>query len=326
MKTSEKNKLRLVKMIEYLMRESDELHPVSVVNIQDYLKDEDISADRKTVYSDIQVINEYFMNIVTIKKSQNWYYCNERTFDLSELQMIVSAIVSAGFIDPKTSDEIIDKLYSLTSKNYVKEIKGNITIKNPSKHSNRDTLNSIDIIIEAIRKKKQISYDYIKHDVNSNIIVKHHKLTPVDLIYNDNYYYCVMAGNYEDDIRYYHIRIDRMRDVELLEDDQAIAHKYNSENYVKTHFQMWDGEMSWVTLEIKEGIIDSMYDKFGEKLLLKKLDDYTCEINVQVALSQAFYSWIMTFGDKIKIKTPEVKKEFLQYIAKIIGNYRNDED
>ena len=157
------------------MIESDEEHPVSVVMIQDYLKDKDISADRKTIYSDIAVINEYFMSVVTVKKSQNWYYCNDRKFDFSEIQVIVSAIVSAGFIDPKTSDDLIEKLYSQTSKYISKEIKGNITIKNPSKHSNRDTLNSIDTIISAIRSKKQITYQYIKHDINGKLNTKNHK-------------------------------------------------------------------------------------------------------------------------------------------------------
>jgi len=325
LKTNEKNKLRIVEIIEYLMIESDEDHPVSVVMIQDYLKDKDITADRKTIYSDIAVINEYFMSVVTLKKSQNWYYCNDRKFDFSEIQVIVSAIVSAGFIDPKTSDELIEKLYSQTSRYISKEIKGNITIKNPSKHSNRDTLNSIDTIIDAIRKKKQISYQYIKHDINGKLVTKNHKFTPVDLIYNDNYYYCVMAGVREDSIKFYHIRIDRMKNV-LISDDQAIAHNYNSNNYVTKHFQMWDGELSWVELLITNDVVDSMMDKFGEKLLIQPIDETHARIHVQVAVSKAFFSWIVTFGDNVKIITKDVKAQFIGYIAEIVNQYRNDEE
>lgn len=325
MEQSDKNKLRMVKLIEYLITESDELHPVSIANILDYLKSEDISANRKTIYSDIEAINDHFMKVVTTKKSQNWYYCDERKFDLSEIQLIVSAIVSAGFIDSKTSDELIDKLYSQTSKHIAKEIKNNITIKNPSKHSNREVLLSIEYIISAIRQRKQIEYDYIKHDVSGKDISRRSKMTPVDLIYNDNYYYVVVAGVSNDDIKFYTIRVDRMKNV-LISDTDSIAHNYNSNNYVKTHFQMWDGEIRRVELLIENGIVDSMMDRFGEGLIIKRIDDNHAIINVEVAISQAFYSWLVTFGDKVKILTKDVKIGFIQYIASIVSLYRDDEE
>ncbi len=320
---SNKNKIRIVKIIEYLISESDEDHPVSVAMIIDFLNSEGISADRKTIYSDIDAINEHYMMVVCIKKSQNWYYCNDRKFDLAEIQVIVSAIVSSGFIDPKTTLELINKLYEQTSHHIASEIKKNISIKNPLKHNNPDVLNSIYVIIDSIRRKKQISYLYIKHDLDHNEVVVTHKFTAVDLIYNDNYYYAVMAGDKNQNVLFYNIRIDRMRDVKILEEEPAIKHKYNSQEYIKSNFQMWNGTEKNIELEITPDIVDSMYDKFGEgKFKLEKLPNGNAKFFCKAPISQAFFSWIFTFKDKIKILTEDVKTEFVDYLNTVLNLYK----
>ncbi len=321
---SNKNKIRIVKIIEYLISESDEDHPVSVAMIVDFLNGEGITADRKTIYSDIDAINEHYMMVVCIKKSQNWYYCNDRKFDLAEIQVIVSAIVSAGFIDPKTTLELINKLYDQTSRHIASEIKKNISIKNPLKHNNPDVLNSIYTIIESIRKKKQIKYLYIKHDLDHNEVVIAHKFTAVDLIYNDNYYYAVMAGEKNDNIQFYNIRIDRMRDVEIQEDCQALKHKYNSQEYIKSNFQMWNGNEKNIELEITPDIVDAMYDKFGEgKFKLEHLPNGNAKFFCKAPISQAFFAWVLTFKDKIKILTEDVRNEFVDYLNTVLNIYNN---
>ncbi len=321
---SNKNKIRIVKIIEYLISESDEDHPVSVAMIVDFLNGEGITADRKTIYSDIDAINEHYMMVVCIKKSQNWYYCNDRKFDLAEIQVIVSAIVSAGFIDPKTTLELINKLYDQTSRHIALEIKKNISIKNPLKHNNPDVLNSIYTIIESIRKKKQIKYLYIKHDLDHNEVVIAHKFTAVDLIYNDNYYYAVMAGEKNDNIQFYNIRIDRMRDVEIQEDCQALKHKYNSQEYIKSNFQMWNGNEKNIELEITPDIVDAMYDKFGEgKFKLEHLPNGNAKFFCKAPISQAFFAWVLTFKDKIKILTEDVRNEFVDYLNTVLNIYNN---
>ncbi len=327
MNSNEKNKLRIVKIIEYLMTESDETHPVTVANIIEYLEDQDITADRKTIYSDIKVIDEYFLAVKTIKSSQNKYYLEDRQFKLSEIQLIVSAIVSAGFIDEKTSNNLIAKLFAQTSVHIAKEIKGNITIKNPKKNKTSAVLDSIETIICAIRQRKQISYEYIKHNNMGQEVVNVHKFTPVDLIYNDDYYYCICAGIKEGQDKFYSIRIDRMRNV-VVSDTEAIAHKYNSEAYVKTQFQMWSTDSIWVELYVDNKIIDAMYDKFGPKLIVQKVDENRAKINVEVSISPAFYAWIFTFGKAIKIMTPSVLEGFINYIKSIISVYNssNNED
>jgi predicted DNA-binding transcriptional regulator YafY len=134
-----------------------------------------------------------------------------------------------------------------------------------------------------------------------------------------------MAGYKDDEVKFYHIRIDRMQNV-MISDDNAISHNYNSNNYVAKHFQMWDGDLSWVELIISNEVVDSMMDKFGEKLLIQPIDEAHARIQVQVAVSKAFFSWIVTFGDNVKIITKDVKAKFIGYIAEIVNQYRNDEE
>ena len=49
-------KLKIIYIMEYLLKNSDEEHAVTTSQIIAYLKSHDITAERKTIYSDIEAL------------------------------------------------------------------------------------------------------------------------------------------------------------------------------------------------------------------------------------------------------------------------------
>lgn len=64
MPRAEKQKLKLFYIRDYLLRNSDEEHPVTLKQIIAYLAENDIPAERKSLYSDIEALRTYGMDIV----------------------------------------------------------------------------------------------------------------------------------------------------------------------------------------------------------------------------------------------------------------------
>ena len=59
-----RQKLKLIYILDILRKFSDEEHPLSANEICDYLEQNGISAERKSVYSDIEALCEYGYDII----------------------------------------------------------------------------------------------------------------------------------------------------------------------------------------------------------------------------------------------------------------------
>lgn len=320
-----KSKIRIVKIIDILKEETDRDHPISTAELQEKLLEYGINSNRKTIYDDIDVIAENYLDVKTIKSTQNKYYLDERTFEPSEIQIIASAVNAAGFISDVQTKDLVDRLYSLTSKGNANILKSSISLKNPYKHTNKSIFLNIEIIIEAIRKKKKVYIEYFHYNLDKKKDYKQMLISPVDLIYSNELYYCIAYTNN----KYYTLRFDKMENVEIVDEDidknTYNSKKYIDENFSSKTFQMFSGEEVYVDLKINKNIIDPVLDRFGEKQIITKLDDTWAKVTVLVKETRTFYSWVLSFGERMEILGPgNVRSRFKDYVRRILCNYSEE--
>ena len=66
-----------------------------------YLTANGISAERKSVYDDLRLLESFGMDVETVKGRQFGYYLGERTFQLPEVKLLVDAVQAAPFLTQK---------------------------------------------------------------------------------------------------------------------------------------------------------------------------------------------------------------------------------
>ena len=101
------------------MRETDEKHPISVPRMVELLKERGIVAERKSVYDDIQTLNEMPdtpFEIVQQRGRGGGYYMVDTPFELAELKLLVDAVYASKFITARKSKVLIEKLGRFTSR------------------------------------------------------------------------------------------------------------------------------------------------------------------------------------------------------------------
>ena len=97
-------KIRLLRLLELLKAESDELHPISITQITAMMKERwGIEAYRTTIQKDVEALHAAGYEIETIRSTQNRYYLTSRTFELPELKLLLDAVESSKFITQKKS-------------------------------------------------------------------------------------------------------------------------------------------------------------------------------------------------------------------------------
>jgi len=90
---------------------------------------------------------------------------------------------------------------------------------------------------------------------------------------------------------------------------------FNGAAYVGTNYRMFEGEAKEVTLVCDNDTMDSMVDRFGEKVETKPVDNRRFRLKAEVAESSVFYAWIFGFGGKVKIEAPkDMKAAYLNMV------------
>ena len=152
--------VRLLVLLQYLYKETDEKHPVSAQNILKHWESRGIKASRKSVYKDITLLADFGIDIVCVKSTQNLYFIGSRLFELPELKLLVNAVESSRFITPKKSRLLIQKLGRLSSSAQAAQLKCPIYMDGMPKPKNEAIYYIVDLLQTAIQENKQISFQY----------------------------------------------------------------------------------------------------------------------------------------------------------------------
>lgn len=100
-------RVRLLRTLQILQNETDEQHPISIVQLEKELMARwEIPAFRITVQSDIAALRQAGHDIAVIKSTQNRYYYRSRLFEPAELKLLIDAVESGRFITEQKSRDL----------------------------------------------------------------------------------------------------------------------------------------------------------------------------------------------------------------------------
>ena len=169
MAKSEKQKLKLLYIIQCLMEKTDEEHAVTTQEIIDYLALQGITAERKSIYTDIDLLTDFGMDIIKKPGRSGGYTLASRQFELAELKLLVDAVQSSKFITTKKSRELIGKLETLCSKYEATQLHRQVVVTNRNKAVNENIYYNVDIIYNAIAENVKIQFQYFEWDVSKEM-------------------------------------------------------------------------------------------------------------------------------------------------------------
>ena len=307
----------LLLLRQYLHQQTDEQHPVSVTDILAFWQQHGIQAGRKSVYTDIELLQNAGMDIVCVKSSQNKYFVGQRLFELPELKLLVDAVESSRFITEKKSTALIKKLGHLTSTAQAEQLNRRIYMGGTPKPENESIYYNVDTIHNAVQKKQQITFQYFEYTPKKEKILKHdgykYRFSPYAMIWNRDCYYAV--GWSEKHGKIAQFRVDRMTAVEPLEHTAVQTPDFDPAEYVRKVFGMYPDNLCTVELLCDNEVMRSVIDRFGENVQTETVDEQHFRATVEVAPSPPFFSWVFTFSGKIRIVSPAAVLEEMRDMA-----------
>ena len=315
----EKKKLALIRILQILEKNSDYDHPLKQSEIAAFLEEEyGIILERKAIGRNIALLKDAGFDIESRRAGS---FLKGRTFSEAELRVLIDGVLSSKHITAKYSKDLIDKLCSLSSKYFRSRVRHVYSVNEWDRTENRALFYNIELVDEAIEKKRQITFDYNKYEADKKLHKTHtHKASPYQLILHNQRYY-LMAKNEEwGDVAFY--RLDRITNMRLTEERltsiRTIEGYENGINYRDLATAMpylYTDKPVPVEFIAEDYVIDQVIDWFGKDIKIDKYCETQYRIHVRVS-PMAMEHWAMQYAPHVRVTSPpslvEKVKENLQ--------------
>lgn len=325
MARSSYQKLKPLYIMTYLLQNTDEDHLVTVNQIISYLEAQGISAERKSIYSDIEALQYFGLDIEQAGSGRSCgYYVAHRNFELPELKLLVDSVQSSKFITHKKTVSLIKKIETLASVHEAQRLNRQVFVKNRIKTMNESIYYNVDEIHNGISKNKKIRFLYFEYNVQKERQYRrngaYYVVSPFALTWDDENYYMVAYDS--DTAMIKHYRVDKMEKISILEEDRDGLEAYQALDmavYARKTFGMFTGQEEQVVLRFENHLVGAVLDRLGRDVFIVPDGPEHFTVRTDVIVSPQFFAWVLGFGSSAQMIGPkpvvDKMREHIQSVA-----------
>lgn len=312
-------KFKFTYLMKIMQEKTDDEHSLTMPQIMAELEKYDVTAERKSIYTDFQDMTDKF-GVEIIKEQigrETYYHVGAREFELAEVKLLIDAIQSSKFITQTKSRELITKIKSFVSEHQAKQLQRQVYINDRVKTMNESVYYNVDDIHTAINQDKKIRFKYYKWDINKKLVPRHNGdwfvVSPWALTWDDENYYLVAFDDLDHRIKHY--RVDKMMRISIEKekrDGKEAFKNFDMAEYSKATFGMYQGQKTKVKIRLANYMCGVFIDRFGKDITFRPVDNEHSELHVDVNVSPQFFGWIFSLGKDVKVVGPEEVVEELR--------------
>ena len=321
-------KLKLLYVMQYLLKNSDEAHPVTVNQIISFLGELGIPAERKSIYDDVEALKKFGLDIIQVKDGNFYgYYVGSREFELPELKLLVDSVQSSKFITHRKTLTLIKKIENLASVYEAQLLSRQVFVKNRIKTMNESIYYNVDEIHTGIAQNRKIRFRYFDYTVNKERHFRRdngfYVVSPFALTCDDENYYMVAYDTDAAIIK--HFRVDKMIDIETIDEPRDGKEAYDALDmaiYARKVFGMFSGEEEHVRMRFDNQLVGAVLDRLGRDIILIPDGDSHFTVIADVVVSPQFFAWICGFRNLAQIIGPDgVVQKMREHVADVMAMY-----
>lgn len=330
-------KLLIMNILDILKRYSDVEHRLSQKDISDILKKEyEMTADRKAVRRNLLNLMECGYDIEysetvrmvpnrktgDLEESYIWsdFYL-ERDFTDSELRLLIDSLLFSRHIPYRQCKELVEKLEGL-SNTYFRSRTRHIAKMPEDKGDNKQLFLNIELLDEAISKKKKVSFHYTEYGTDKKLhlrkredgTVREYIISPYQMAAKEGKYYLICNYDKFDDVSNY--RIDRIADIKILNEPvkpfetlkQSGGRNLDLAAYMREHPYMYSSENLRVKFRITKAMISDIIDTFGSDVRFSDEDEKSVVVST-VTNEKAMEQYAKNYSPDVEVLEPESLRE-----------------
>lgn len=321
----EPKKLALLRILQILEDETDKEHPYTQAQIIKRLAEKyDITVERKAVGRNLSLLKEAGFGIESTKAGS---FFDDRTFEQSELRLLVDSILCSRYINKKHSEDLIEKIVALGGKNFKSHVKHIYSVGKWSKSDNIEFFYNIEIADEAIERAKQITFHYNKFDETARLKKTYRQIvSPYQMILHNQRYYLMAYNEYWKNMAFY--RMDKITDVEILDKSQtpirSVPGYKNGIDYkdlATSRPYLYADKAEKIVVACDKALMDDVVDWFGNGVSVRKGNEWQIVVTLYASKDAMLY-WALQYGKRAKVLEPEdLVQKIKQTLEDVLKSY-----
>ena len=312
-------KIKILYLMRIFLEQTDEEHPMSVKELIAYLNSLGISAERKTVYDDIETLRNFGMDILNRREHPAGFYLASREFELPELRLLVDAVQSSRCITNGKSRQLIRKLESLASVYESRQLRRQGFAENRIRTINENVYYSIDMIQRALTEDRQISFQYCEWTVEKKLRPENegerYSVSPWGLVWQNEEYYLITYDEKCGRVKQY--QVDKLQQIRIEKEvrrGREFFENYDIGELTSRTFGMFGSREVTICLEAHNRLVGVVLDRFGRDIMIHRKDPEHFKTLVRVNISDQFFGWIAS--------PDEVRDKYREFLEKSLSNYK----
>ena len=316
-------KLSILYVLDILKSYSDEDHLLTQSQIAEKVFSRcGMECERKSIAASIDALIDYGYEIV---KTKNGCYLADRPFEQSEINFLVDAVFSSQGIDGKQAKRLAEKITSLGSVYKRKDYSYLYKAETMTRTKNKQVFLSIDLISEAIKADKKISFCHVKGEQGTKPSV----VSPYFLINKQGKYYLVCL--YDGASELFNVRIDRIKNVVILDERRVpIRSVKGYENgidvarYANENVYLLSSRSVKAKLRLLNPDSGQYIEEwFGDSARFYE-EDGTMLVEIS-ANERALIYWCLQYGEEAVLLSPEeTKGKIICLLEQIRNEYKGE--
>lgn len=321
----EPKKLALLRILQILEDETDKGHPYTQAQIIKRLSEKyDITVERKAVGRNLSLLKEAGFGIENTKAGS---FFDDRTFEQSELRLLVDSILCSRYINKKHSEDLIEKIVALGGKNFKSHVKHIYSVGKWSKSDNIEFFYNIEIADEAIETAKQITFHYNKFDETARLKKTYRQIvSPYQMILHNQRYYLMAYNEYWKNMAFY--RMDKITDVEILDKPQtpirSVPGYKNGIDYkdlATSRPYLYADKAEKIVVACDKALMDDVVDWFGNGVSVRKGNEGQIVVTLYASKDAMLY-WALQYGRRAKVLEPaDLVQKIKQTLEDVLKSY-----
>lgn len=309
-----KNKSALIVTLKILQEYSDDNHHLTQNQIIDLLYEKySLERERKALAKDIRILMDLEYDIMHDKDG---YYLSARTFDKTEIRLLLDAIMTSSYIPRHNALELMDGLLKDQSRYFKNRYNYKKMLDQFPHVENSQIFHNIDMILEAIEQKKQILfyYSHYKSDKTLHKVQPNkYKKSPYQIFCKKGEYYLLCDITKQDNVD--NFRLEFISEIEISEEPAAIK-QIDVARYADEHLYMLRSEAVTVELKVATWIIEQIFDWMGFHVTIKKLNEEYSLVTAKVNREAIIY-FAMQYMLWVEILSPPDIREAVQRFVEL---------
>ena len=324
--------IRLLLLREYLLANALKEHPKRRGEMEKYLESQGYPVEKKTIYRDLEVLQDYFYLQLEYDEHKKGYYVLNLPFEPHELRYMIDSVQASKFITETTANRITKKIRNLAGEQLRKELNRPSYVADRVRSKNESVVKDADKLHDAIANDRKTAFRYFQYSPNRQNPKSYSKsgekliVSPFALYWNSGNYYLYAYNGKK--FRFY--RVDRMENIskpllERREGHDLFREKDLTQRQAKVFDMYVTGKVYNITFRCHNHIASAVIDKFGKDIMMMTADDEHFTFSHNVEISPPFFAWVSTFGRSIQIVSPAaVVEEMRNFLQKSMDMYKDD--